>query len=199
MSSLASSKKWEEFNDMVIQAVKIIIVIALPVTFYSLVTGREMITLLFKKAMFDDQSVELTLGEFRFHIAGLVFIAMNRILCPAFYAQGNSKLPATAGIICFATNILLVFILVKPFSGNGIACALSIASFINTVFLFIFMKKKKFLIENLCNITIDKNSIRVACARIDHYTTYFFTCQVKKMHKKSRIFVNFSQKSCRIV
>lgn len=145
MSSLASSKKWEEFNDMVIQAVKIIIVIALPVTFYSLVTGREMITLLFKKAMFDDQSVELTLGEFRFHIAGLVFIAMNRILCPAFYAQGNSKLPATAGIICFATNILLVFILVKPFSGNGIACALSIASFINTVFLFIFMKKTEAL------------------------------------------------------
>ena len=59
----------------------------------------------------------------------------------AFYAQGNTKLPTLAGIISFATNIILVLILIKPMSGNGIALALSLASFINTIFLFIFMKK----------------------------------------------------------
>ena len=141
MSGLASNEKWEEFNNMLIQAMKIMIVISIPVTAYSLITGREIITLVYKNNMFDEKSVELTLGEFRFHIAGLVFIALNRIIGPAFYAQKNSKLPTLAGIISFGANILLVFALTGPFGGNGIACALSIASLVNTVFLFIFMKK----------------------------------------------------------
>jgi putative peptidoglycan lipid II flippase len=141
MSGLAAQEKWEDFNKMLLQAIKIMIVISIPVTAYSLITGREIITLVYKNNMFDEKSVALTLGEFRFHIAGLVFIALNRIIGPAFYAQKNSKLPTLAGIICFGSNILLVLILVKPFGGNGIACALSIASLINTIFLFIFMKK----------------------------------------------------------
>ena len=141
MSGLANNQKWDEFNKMLTQAVKIMIVISIPVTAYSLICGRELITLIYKNKMFDEESVRLTLGEFRFHIAGLVFIAVNRILSPAFYAQKNSKLPTLAGIICFASNILLVLVLTGPFSGNGIACALSIASLINTIFLFIFMKK----------------------------------------------------------
>ena len=155
MSGLASNQKWEEFNKLLIQAMKIMIVISIPVTAYSLVTGREIITLVYKNNMFDDRSVELTLGEFRFHIAGLVFIALNRIIGPAFYAQNNPKLPTLAGIISFGANILLVLVLTGPFSGNGIACALSIASFVNTVFLFIFMKKlgtmetRRIVISNL--------------------------------------------------
>lgn len=155
MSGLASNEKWEEFNNMLIQAMKIMIVISIPVTAYSLVTGREIITLVYKNNMFDDRSVELTLGEFRFHIAGLVFIALNRIIGPAFYAQKNSKLPTLAGIISFGANILLVLAFTKPFGGNGIACALSIASLINTIFLFIFMKKlgtmetRRIVINNL--------------------------------------------------
>lgn len=141
LSGLANTKKWDEFNEMLIQAVKIMILISIPVTAYSLVTGQELISLLYKKKNFDDASVALTLGEFRFHICGLLFIALNRILSPAFYAQGNTKLPTTAGLINFATNIILVFILVKPMGGRGIAFALTLASFFNTIFLFIFMKK----------------------------------------------------------
>ena len=62
-------------------------------------------------------------------------------MAPAFYAQKKPKLPTIAGLINFVSNILLVFILSKPMGGNGIALALSLASLLNTVFLFIFMKK----------------------------------------------------------
>lgn len=141
LSGLASKKEWDKFNDMLVQAIKIIVVITIPVTFYSLICGKELISLLYKNKMFDDESVRITLGEFRFHIAGLFFIAANRIISPAFYAQGNTKLPTWAGLINFGTNILLVFALTSPMGGNGIALALSIASAMNTIFLFIFMRK----------------------------------------------------------
>ena len=141
LSGLASSQKWEDFNKMLIQAIKIMTLISIPVTIYSLITGKELISLLYKSKSFDDDSVALTLGEFRFHIMGLLFIALNRIISPAFYAQGNTKLPTLAGIISFGANIVLALVFVRPFGGNGIALALTLASFVNTLFLFIFMKK----------------------------------------------------------
>ena len=141
LSGLASGQKWEDFNKMLIQAIKIMTLISIPVTVYSLITGKELISLLYKSKSFDDDSVTLTLGEFRFHIMGLLFIALNRIISPAFYAQGNTKLPTLAGIISFGANIVLALVFVRPFGGNGIALALTLASFVNTLFLFIFMKK----------------------------------------------------------
>ncbi len=141
LSGLASSQKWEDFNKMLIQAIKIMTLISIPVTVYSLITGKELISLLYKSKSFDDDSVALTLGEFRFHIMGLLFIALNRIISPAFYAQGNTKLPTLAGIISFGANIVLALVFVRPFGGNGIALALTLASFVNTLFLFIFIKK----------------------------------------------------------
>ncbi len=141
LSGLADNKNWDGFNKILIQAIKIMTVISIPVTAYSLVSGKELISLLYKNKQFDDASVALTLGEFRFHIAGLLFIALNRIISPAFYAQKNNKLPTLAGLISFASNIILVLVLSKPMKGNGIALALSLASLVNTIFLFIFMKK----------------------------------------------------------
>lgn len=141
LSGLAKKQQWEQFNAMLLQAIKIIALITIPVTFYSLVCGKELISLVYKTKNFDDTSVALTLSVFRFHIGGLFFIAVNRIISPAFYAQGNTKLPTVAGIICFAVNIALALILAFPFKGSGIALALSAASFANTVLLFVFMGK----------------------------------------------------------
>ena len=141
LSGFANKKDWTQFNTMLLQAIKIMTLISIPITAYSLISGRELISLLYKRNQFDDNSVAMTLGIFRFHIAGLLFIALNRIMAPAFYAQKKPKLPTIAGLINFGSNILLVFILSKPMGGNGIALALSLASLLNTAFLFIFMKK----------------------------------------------------------
>lgn len=141
LSGFANKKDWTQFNSMLLQAIKIMTLISIPITAYSLISGRELISLLYKRNQFDDNSVAMTLGIFRFHIAGLLFIALNRIMAPAFYAQKKPKLPTIAGLINFVSNILLVFILSRPMGGNGIALALSLASLLNTVFLFIFMKK----------------------------------------------------------
>jgi putative peptidoglycan lipid II flippase len=83
----------------------------------------------------------MTLSVFRFHMAGLLFIALNRILSPAFYAQSNTALPTAAGIFNFIINIVLAAMLVHPMGGPGIALALSAASFANTVFLFAAMPR----------------------------------------------------------
>lgn len=154
LSSMSAKKDWDNFNKMLIKAINIIALITIPVTFYALIYGEELICLIYKNNRFTQESVNLTLKAFIWHIVGLYFIALNRIIAPAFYAQGNTKLPTMAGIIGFAMNILLASVLVSNFSGSGIAFALSGASFINTIALFIFMKKiKTFKIKTLLKST----------------------------------------------
>lgn len=143
LTGLAQGKKWQEFNQMLVQAMKIIALITIPITFYSFIFGENLISLIYKNNKFTDESVASTLQCFRWHIVGLFFIALNRIISPAFYAQSDAKSPTFAGIAGFTFNILFAFVLSIKFKGAGIALALSLASFVNTIFLLIFMKKSK--------------------------------------------------------
>ena len=141
LAEYAKSGQWEIFNRRLTSAMNIIAFITIPITFFSLAQGQGLIRLLFETRSFNEDSVRLTLAAFTFHMPGLYFIALNRILAPAFYAQSNSKSPTLAGIISFGVNIVLASILVFPFKGSGIAGALSLASAVNTVLLLVFLKK----------------------------------------------------------
>ncbi|OJF76733.1 MAG: murein biosynthesis integral membrane protein MurJ [Treponema sp. CETP13] len=143
LSGLAQKKDWYKFNDLLSTSLKIVTLICIPVTFFSLITGENIIRLIFQRHNFGEDSVAMTTPIFYFHIIGLVFIALNRILAPAFYAQGNTKLPTIAGICGVIVNLILACILVIPMQGNGIAFALSIASFVNTIILIMMLGKTK--------------------------------------------------------
>jgi putative peptidoglycan lipid II flippase len=141
LSGLAARKDWLSFNKLLTLAINSIALITIPVTFYSLVSGKGLITLLFKSHSFSDDSVQLTLNAFTWHISGLFFIAVNRIIAPAFYAQSDTRSPTISGILSFGVNIALALLLVTPMKGGGIALALSLASAANTIFLVFFLHR----------------------------------------------------------
>ena len=85
----------------------------------------------------------LTLEAFRYHIAGMLFIALNRVIAPAFYSRGDTKAPTYAGIASFALNIALCAALSGPMKGGGIALALSVASAFNTFLLLAAIKRSE--------------------------------------------------------
>jgi len=143
LTEYAKTSNWEMFNKRLGSSINIIALITIPVTFFSMAQGQNIIRLLFHGYSFDETSVTLTLTAFMFHIPGLLFIALNRIIAPAFYSQSDTKSPTIAGVISFAINILLAAVLVGPFKGAGIAFALSFASAVNTVFLLIFLGKNR--------------------------------------------------------
>jgi putative peptidoglycan lipid II flippase len=137
----AKTSRWDTYNKQLSASISVISLIAIPVTFFSLMEGQYLIRLLFEGHKFDSDSVALTFAAFTFHMPGLLFIALNRVIAPAFYAQSDTKSPTIAGLICFAVNITLAAVLVGPFRGAGIAFALSFASVVNTIVLFVFLGK----------------------------------------------------------
>jgi putative peptidoglycan lipid II flippase len=145
LSSYAHTKQWAAFSAMVQKAVSAIALITIPVIVYSLIMGENIIMLIYKSRQFTDESVRLTHEVFTFHIAGLFFIALNRILAPAFYACGDTKSPTVAGIIGFVINIILACALAPVMRGGGIALALSLAGLANTIALVYFLFRSKII------------------------------------------------------
>ncbi len=141
LTGFAHNKEWDQFSGMLTLAVKIMAVIAIPITFYALCMKRQIITLVFASGRFDESSIAMTEQVFTYHILGLFFIAVNRIIAPAFYAQQDTKSPTAAGLVNFAVNITLAYILSRFMGGSGIALALTAASIANMVLLFIFLKR----------------------------------------------------------
>lgn len=143
LTGYAKKQEWEKFNNLLCQSVKIMALIAIPITFYSLIMSENIISLVFSGGKFNADSVRQTMEVFNFHIIGLFFIAVNRIVSPAFYAQQNTKSPTIAGLLNFAVNITLAALLVGNFGGRGIALALTTASAVNTIVLFSMLGKTK--------------------------------------------------------
>ena len=143
LTGYAKKQEWDKFNNLLCQSVKIMALIAIPITFYSLIMSENIISLVFSGGKFNADSVRQTMEVFNFHIIGLFFIAVNRIVSPAFYAQQNTKSPTIAGLLNFAVNITLAALLVGNFGGRGIALALTTASAVNTVVLFAMLGKTK--------------------------------------------------------
>ena len=141
LAEYAKSHQWEIFSRRLSSAMDIIALITIPITFFFLAQGQGLVRLLFQARSFNEESVRLTLAAFSFHMPGLYFIALNRVLAPAFYAQSDSKSPTLAGLISFAVNMALAALLAFRFKGAGIALALSIASAFNTAALLVFLKK----------------------------------------------------------
>ena len=141
LSECAKTGRWDTYNSRLGSAMNIITFIMIPITFFFLAQGESLIRLIFQDGSFTEESVRLTMAAFSFHIPGLIFIALNRIVAPAFYAQSNTKSPTLAGVISFAVNMLLAVLLVNRFKGSGIAFALTFASAVNTILLFVFLKR----------------------------------------------------------
>lgn len=141
----AKTGNWNAYNARLSDSISIIALITIPAVVFSLSQGESLIRLLFQTRAFDERSVMLTKEAFMFHICGLFFIALNRILAPAFYAQSDSVSPTVAGLISFAVNMALAYVLAGKMAGGGIALALSVSGAINTIFLFIFLRKNKMI------------------------------------------------------
>lgn len=143
LADAVKREDWAGYSARLGKTLQTLFIATIPVAVFSMITGEQIVTLLFKRGGFSDESVRLTASAFFWHQTGLAFIAANRVIAPAFYARSDTKTPAWAGIASFAVNILLVSLLAFSFKGPGIAFALSFSSLVNTAILVFMLLRGK--------------------------------------------------------
>lgn len=135
LAAAARERDWASFSGSLDQVMKSMILITVPVMFFSLLAGNDIVTVVYMRGEFGADSVAATSTILRYHMLGLPFIALQRVVAPAFYARSDAKTPALIGVISFLINSVLAFLLARPLGGRGVALALSVSSALNTLLL----------------------------------------------------------------
>jgi putative peptidoglycan lipid II flippase len=135
LAGAARAEDWDAYAGSLERGLCAMLLITIPVAVYSMIVGADIVTLLFRRREFGPDSVRLTSSVFFWHMSGLAFIAVNRVIAPAFYARGDTKTPTLGGLVSVGVNIALAFLLVGTLKAPGIALALAGASAVNTLVL----------------------------------------------------------------
>lgn len=130
------------FKKYIVSAINNIFLIMIPCTVGIVILSVPLITVLFKRGVFDDRSVAMTSGVLIFYGIGLPFYSIRDIFNRALYAMQDTKTSTYNGIIAVAINIGLNLLLVRVIGLKGLALSSSIAAAICAALLFRSLDKK---------------------------------------------------------
>jgi putative peptidoglycan lipid II flippase len=123
-------------------ALRLLFFIAVP-SMAGLVALREpIVNLLFQRGQFDYAATRGTAEALFFYAIGIWSIVGVRVITATFYSMQDTRTPVKIAAVGVASNLLLSLVLMGPLKHSGLALANSLASGINFLILFIFLKKK---------------------------------------------------------
>ena len=99
-------------------------------------------SLLFMGGVFDYAKAVNAAQALTFYAFGLVWVAMTRVLAPAFYALGDTRTPVICACLTFLLNLGFSMLLIGPLRHGGLALATSIAALGNMLLLFWLLRRK---------------------------------------------------------
>ena len=122
--------------------IKLIIFISIPFTVFISVYSSSIISCLFFRGAFNQDSLNITSTAVGIYSLAILFVSMKIIMFKVFYALQDTKSPTQSAIMAICLNIALSLILVRFISYKGIIIATIISSIFST-FLLLYKFKKK--------------------------------------------------------
>jgi putative peptidoglycan lipid II flippase len=142
LSENHTKKEYEKFKENIYYAFKILFLTLIPSTFILVFLKDEIVTFLFKRGMFDLNSVQLTSYPLLFYSIGIIFYGGISIITRCFYAFNDTRTPVKIGILSIFSNFILDIILMKFLNHGGIALSTTIVGLINFLLLCYFFNRK---------------------------------------------------------
>lgn len=142
LSKMSNNENKDGFINMIVKSSNCIILLVLPISIGAIILAEPIVRILFQRGAFDANSTNMTSMALRLYSLGLLAMGIRDILTRAFYSFSDTKTPMINSSLALIINIILNFILIKPFGYAGLAISTSIASIITVILLFISLKKK---------------------------------------------------------
>ena len=130
------------FKNLILRSMNLITITLLPATVALLILNKPLVTFVFKRGSFDQNSTLLTSSALFYYAFGILFLGYREIIGKAFYSIQDTKTPTVNSIISIGVNIALNLILSKVMLHNGLALASSISAVVLTIALIYSLRKK---------------------------------------------------------
>jgi len=140
--------KLDEMRSSLASALRGMFLLSLPASVGLILLARPIVSMLFERGKFTASTAEMTAWALVWYATGLVGHSVMEVLTRAFYAQQDTKTPVIIGAIAMGLNVVFsilfsqLFAQIGWFPLGGLALANSLATALEAIALFIFMRKR---------------------------------------------------------
>ena len=138
----AAIEKGKELIKIIFKGLNLIFFISIPIMTVMLIESQELVDFAYKRGAFGEEASIMTTNAFFFYTLGMVFVALKEFLNRFYVAIQDTRITMIGSVAAIVINIIFSVILSRFLEVGGIALATSIAMFMQTVFLFIFLPKR---------------------------------------------------------
>ena len=127
---------------MVSRALRFTLFLTIPAAVGMMLLHEPLVRALFERGAFDTEATELVSSALLFYAIGLPAHAAIEILSRGFYALGNTRTPVGFAVASMLINLVLAAALVDALDIEGLALALSIATIVESLGLFVVLHQR---------------------------------------------------------
>jgi putative peptidoglycan lipid II flippase len=131
-----------EMASTLARALRLILFLSLPAGAGLMLLARPLVVVLLQRGAFDTTSTELTAQALLFYALALAAHGAIEITSRGFYALSDTRTPVALAIASMVLNLALAALLVGPLEVRGLALALSIATIIESLCLFLLLVRR---------------------------------------------------------
>lgn len=141
MIELITWGKKKELGRLVTKIMSIFCVLMIPVTFACVLFRIELVSTVFQRGAFDENSVTATAGIFAIYCIELLFLACNSVMSNVFYGSGDTRTPMYISLGNLVGNIGFNLLFIRVWGVNGLALSTSLTTMISFVIRLITSRK----------------------------------------------------------
>ena len=143
------------------RALRLIIFLSLPAGIGLALLSKPLVVVLLQRGAFDVESTRVTAEALLFYAPALFAHSGIEILSRGFYALGDTKTPVTYAVASMLINVALAAALVDSMEVQGLALALSIATVVEFLLLYVAIARR---VPGLVDERMRASLIRMALA-----------------------------------
>jgi putative peptidoglycan lipid II flippase len=142
MSRQAAAGDMAGLKESLSFGIRLTLFITIPAMAGLLLCATPVFTLIFMGGAFDYAKAVQSATALFYYSWGLAFVAMVRVLVPAFYALKDTKTPVLTAFCAFLLNLAFSLLLMGPLLHGGLALATTLSALGNMVLLLYFLRRK---------------------------------------------------------
>lgn len=128
-------------SETLLKSLKAVFAINLPSSLGLMVLSVPLVECIFQYGRFYAEDTRSTASALTMYAVGLTAYSTVKVLVPAYYAFGNTKIPVISSVFSVFTTWSLNSILVQPLGYRGLALGTALASIMNAMFLMITIRR----------------------------------------------------------
>jgi putative peptidoglycan lipid II flippase len=131
----AAAGDHEGMRDAVERALRLLLFLTIPATAGLMALGVPIVRLLFERGRFSPHDTQQTAAAVVLYCIGLVAYTSVKVLAPAFYALGATRVPLVASASAVATNLAFVLAFHGQLGFRAMALGTALGALVNTAVL----------------------------------------------------------------